>query len=40
MSLNEEQRAALREHIRANMLFNSDGSISMVARAWAARGIR
>ena len=40
MSLNEEQRAALRERIRANMPFNSDGSISLVARAWAARGIR
>ena len=40
MSLNEEQRLALREHIRANMPFNSDGSISLVARAWAARGIR
>ena len=40
MSLSEEQRAALREQIRANMPFNSDGSISLVARAWAARGIR
>ena len=40
MSLNEEQRAALREQIRANMPFNSDGSISLVARAWAARGLR
>ena len=40
MSLDEEQRAALRERIRANLPFNSDGSISLVARAWAARGIR
>lgn len=40
MSLSEEHRAALRERIRARLPFNSDGSISMVARAWAARGIR
>jgi SAM-dependent methyltransferase len=39
VSLSEEQRVALRERIRANMPFNSDGSISLVARAWAARGI-
>jgi SAM-dependent methyltransferase len=40
MSLNEERRAALREQIRASLPFNSDGSISLVARAWAARGMR
>jgi SAM-dependent methyltransferase len=40
MSLNEEQRAILRERIRAGLPFNSDGSISLVARAWAARGNR
>jgi SAM-dependent methyltransferase len=40
MSLSEEHRAALREQIRASLPFNSDGSISLVARAWAARGIR
>ena len=39
MSLDEEHRAALREKIRAGLPFNSDGSISLVARAWAARGI-
>lgn len=38
MSLSEEHRAALREQIRAGLPFNSDGSISLVARAWAARG--
>ena len=38
MSLSEEHRAALRERIRASLPFNSDGSISLVARAWAARG--
>lgn len=40
MSLNEERRATLRERIRTNLPFNSDGSISLVARAWAARGNR
>ena len=40
MSLTEEGRVALRERIRANLPINSDGSISLVARAWAARGIR
>ena len=39
MSLNEEKRIALRERIRASLPLNSDGSISLVARAWAARGI-
>ncbi|HET9909803.1 MAG TPA: class I SAM-dependent methyltransferase [Anaerolineales bacterium] len=40
MSLDEEHRAALREKIRASLPYNSDGSISLVARAWAARGVR
>ncbi len=40
MSLNEEHRAALRERIRAGLPFNSDGSIPLTARAWAARGVR
>ena len=40
MSLSEEHRNALRERIRAGLPFNSDGSIPLVARAWAARGIR
>jgi SAM-dependent methyltransferase len=38
MSLNEEHRVALREQIRAGLPFDSDGSISLAARAWAARG--
>jgi ubiquinone/menaquinone biosynthesis C-methylase UbiE len=40
MSLSEEHRAALREQIRAGLPFNSDGSIPLIARAWAARGTR
>lgn len=40
MSLSEEQRAALRERIRAGLPLNLDGSISLTARAWAARGVR
>ena len=39
MSLSEERRAALREQIRAGLAFASDGSIPLVARAWAVRGI-
>ena len=38
MSLSEERRAALRERIRAGMPFAPDGSIPLVARAWAVRG--
>lgn len=40
MSLSEEHRAALREQIRARLPFAPDGSIPLVARAWAVRGIR
>ena len=40
MSLSEERRALLRERIRASLPFDSDGSISLIARAWAARGVR
>ena len=40
MSLSEEHRAALRERIRAGLPTNSDGSIPLSARAWAAQGIR
>lgn len=40
MSLNEEHRVALRERIRAGLPVNADGSIPLLARAWAARGIR
>lgn len=38
MSLAEDKRAALRERIRAGLPIASDGSIALVARAWAVRG--
>ena len=37
MSLDERSRARLRDHIRARMPTEADGSISLTARAWAAR---
>jgi hypothetical protein len=40
MSLDEERRARLRERIRAGLPFEPDGSIQLLARAWAARGTR
>jgi SAM-dependent methyltransferase len=40
MSLTEEHRAALRERIRAGLPIAADGSISLIARAWAVRGQR
>jgi len=40
MSLSEERRAALRERIRAGLPVALDGSISLMARAWAVRGVR
>ncbi len=39
-SLTEPQRAALRERLRAALPFALDGSIPLVARAWAVRGQR
>ena len=39
VSLNEEHRSELRERIRAGLPINADGSISLSARAWAAKGI-
>lgn len=39
MSLTEERRAVLRERLRASLPFALDGSIPLVARAWAVRGI-
>jgi hypothetical protein len=39
MSLSEERRAALRERIRATMAIKPDGSIHLIARAWAVRGL-
>lgn len=40
MSLTEEKRTALRERIRSNLPIAPDGSISLIARAWAVRGSR
>jgi len=40
ISLSDERRTALREQIRAGLPFASDGSIPLVARAWAVRGVR
>ena len=40
MSLDQEQRAELREHIRASLPTNAKGEHHLIARAWAARGIR
>ena len=39
MSLSEERRAALRERIRGKLPMASDGSINLMARAWAVRGL-
>jgi SAM-dependent methyltransferase len=38
MSLSEDRRIALRDHIRANLPIKSDGTIHLIARAWAVRG--
>lgn len=38
VSLDEERRAELRERIRSKLPIAKDGSIHMIARAWAARG--
>lgn len=38
MSLSEERRGGLRDRIRAKLPFARDGSINLVARAWAVRG--
>lgn len=40
MSLSEEQRAQLRERIHNSLPFALDGSIPLVARAWAVRGVK
>ena len=40
MSLGEAGRAALRERVWASLPFALDGSIPLVARAWAVRGRR
>ena len=40
LSLNEENRAELRECLRKILPVAEDGSIPLIARAWAVRGIR
>jgi SAM-dependent methyltransferase len=40
LSLSEAHRAALRERLRAGLPAAPDGSIHLIARAWAARGLR
>jgi hypothetical protein len=39
MSLSEDRRTALREEIRANLPIATDGSIHLITRAWAIRGV-
>ena len=39
-SLNEEGKATLREQLQRQLPIDADGSIHLVARAWAAKGIR
>ena len=39
MALSEDQRAALRERIRTGLPTQVDGSIQLIARAWAVRGL-
>ena len=39
-SLEETQRAALREQLQATLPIAADGSIPLIARAWAVRGIK
>jgi SAM-dependent methyltransferase len=40
MSLSDERRATLRERIRGRLPIAADGSIRLIARAWAVRGRR
>ena len=40
MSLSEEDRDQLRGHIRKTLPIKSDGSIELIARAWAVQGVR
>jgi SAM-dependent methyltransferase len=40
MSLSEEQRAQLRERLYNSLPFALDGSIPLVARAWAVKGMK
>jgi SAM-dependent methyltransferase len=38
-SLDEERRAALRDRIRSTVPIQADGSLRLIARAWAVRGV-
>jgi hypothetical protein len=40
MSISEERRIALREYLRRSLQISKDGSIHLIARAWAVRGLR
>ncbi|HUS13718.1 MAG TPA: SAM-dependent methyltransferase, partial [Chloroflexia bacterium] len=40
MALPEDRRATLRERLRATLPTEPDGSIALIARAWAVRGRR
>jgi len=40
MSIDDESRTAIRERIRTALPYAVDGTIPLVARAWAVRGIR
>lgn len=40
MSLSEDDRAALRERLRASLPVGADGRIHLIARAWAVKGVR
>jgi hypothetical protein len=40
MSLSEKRRAALHDRLRNALPFALDGSIPLIARAWAIRGIK
>ena len=40
MSLNEQERTELRDMIQAHLPTGPDGSIHLIARAWAVRGVR
>jgi SAM-dependent methyltransferase len=40
MSLTEEKRNELRDYVRTKLPTEADGSIRLIARAWAVRGVR
>src|SRR5229473_1773985 len=40
MSLSEERRVAMREHLRATLPIEASGSLHLIARAWAVCGVR